>query len=453
MNGSLTTDPPQLVALFNRRPQVIKPGLDRVKAAIEALGQPELLARPTVLVGGTNGKGTTSGFLWQLCAAERWRVGLFSSPHLLNFRERIQVSDRMVSDQDLIEELARLEAEIPPTVFEALSFFEINTVLALRIFARANTDLNILEVGMGGRWDSTNISDPCISVITSIGLDHQQWLGSTHAAIAGEKAGIMRARRPVIWGGHRAGTEDAATVLRDTAASLHAPFWEQGKEFDLVGDSIELKLPDCPATSISLPQKASRWPPFLRQNYANALAVFYWLLTTAKVRAPKSTPSQSLEVATKAIDAGAVPTPACMRARFDLLELQVPALGRKRSLLLDVCHNTAGAKALVEGLKATGLSTPAAPKLPALVSILVDKDCDEILDVLREVLSPIVLFATSGERSWTADRVATRHRDLIFAPDFSAALKHLPPTDKTTVICGSVHAVGEVMRDFKIATT
>jgi folylpolyglutamate synthase/dihydropteroate synthase len=84
---------------------------------------------------------------------------------------------------------------------------------------------------------------------------------------------------------------------------------------------------------------------------------------------------------------------------------------------------------------------------------LVDKDCDEILDVLREVLSPIVLFASSGERSWTADRVAVRHRDLNFAPNFSAALKHLAPTDKTTVICGSVHAVGEVMRDLKIALT
>ncbi len=450
MNGQLKTDPPELVALFNRRPQVIKPGLSRIKAALDALGQPELLARPTVLVGGTNGKGTTSGFLWQLCAASGWRVGLFSSPHLQHFRERIQLSHRQVCDQDLVDELTLLETALPPETYAPLSFFEINTILALRLFARANTDLNILEVGMGGRWDSTNVADPCLSIITSIGLDHQEWLGTTHAAIASEKAGIMRTARPVIWGGRAAGTTEAQSTLRRSAAELHAPFWEQGQEFRLREDTIVLDLPDCPPATVALPQKARHWPPFLRDNFTKAAAAYYWLIATSQVKKEHEDPKKSLAAATSAIDADSVPTPACLRARFDHIKINDAKHGQ-RSLLLDVCHNTAGAEALVAGLKATGMVSASRPKLPALISILADKDCDEILDILRQVLLPAALFATSGERSWTVGRLAPRHRDLVFVDSFAAAWQHLPTTDATTVICGSVHAVGEVMQDLGIS--
>ncbi|MBM4252208.1 MAG: hypothetical protein FJ146_09575 [Deltaproteobacteria bacterium] len=446
MNGHDTTDPPELVALFDRRPQVIKPGLSRIQAALDTLAQPELIKRPTITVAGTNGKGTTSGFLWQLCAAHQWRVGLFSSPHLQHFRERIQLSRRQVRDEDLVDELRLLEREIPAEVYEPLSFFEINTLLALRLFARNRTDLNILEVGLGGRWDSTNVADPCLAIITSIGLDHQQWLGSTHEAIAAEKAGIMRPGRPVIWGGSTAGTPGATAVLRNAAAELQAPFWEQGLEFRIIDDELVLDLPRCPHAAVKLPQKARGWPPFLRDNFAKAAAAYYWLVATGAISRSTVSPQEALVGSIAKVDQNLVPTPPCMRARFDHIEISDEGQGA-RSLLLDVCHNIAGAEALIAGLRATGMVNAANPTLPALVSILADKDCDEILDILRQILSPMILFATSGERSWSADRLAPRHRDLEFTLSFAAAWQLLPRTGATTVICGSVHAVGEVMRE------
>jgi len=218
-------------ALFAKRPGVIKPGLARIEAGIAHFGAEGLLATPTVLIAGTNGKGTTSGFLWQMLSALPARAGLFTSPHLVHFAERIQVSGHPVDDALLLHELALLQQSMPTELYDLLSFFEINTLLALRLFCRLRTEINLLEVGLGGRLDATNASRPCLTIITSIGLDHQEWLGDSTAAIATEKAGIMRAGVPVIWGGEGAGDPAAVAVLRQRATALGAPFWQQGQEF------------------------------------------------------------------------------------------------------------------------------------------------------------------------------------------------------------------------------
>jgi len=451
--GLIASEAPELAALFARRPQVIKPGLSRIEAALAALDSEALLATPTVLVGGTNGKGTTSGFLWQLMTALGWQTGLFTSPHLQHFTERIQTSQTRVDNKLLVSDLHKLEQDLPPAIYEPLSFFEINTLLALRVFLRANTDLNILEVGLGGRWDSTNVTRPCLSIITSIGLDHQQWLGTTTEAIASEKAGIMRPGCPVIWGGENAGDISAIKTLRQEATRQRAHLWEQGRHFTSNEDGLTFLLPGCKAAHHPWPTVARQWPPFMRDNFAKACAAMVWLLqsdATLKVRQRLgiTDANTALADAIAAIDAGIVRVPCCMRGRFEITSVPTHDHGPRR-VLLDVCHNIPGAEALVAGIRASGLLEQN-KTLPGLVSILADKDCDEVLDVLRQVLAPLTLFTNTGERSWTPARLATRHRDLPFLGSFAEAWA-VPVTAHPTVICGSVHAVGEVTAALGIA--
>src|SRR5690606_13969285 len=143
---------------FARRPDVIKPGLARMQAALAVL--PELApAVPTAVVAGTNGKGTTTGYLWQLMVAAGERAGIYTSPHLWRFAERIQHSHAVLDDRRLVDDLAALQARLPAEVERPLSFFELTTLLALWEFRRLDSTMLALEVGLGGRWDATNVVD------------------------------------------------------------------------------------------------------------------------------------------------------------------------------------------------------------------------------------------------------------------------------------------------------
>lgn len=432
-----------LRALYARRPQDIKPGLARIEAALAEL-DPALTATPTVLVAGTNGKGTTTGFLWQLAVAAGLRAGLFTSPHLIRFAERIRHSHVNVDDELLVAELGELERSLSPAVSEALSFFELSTLIALRLFHRVGSDMLALEVGLGGRWDSTNATDPAVSVITSIGLDHQEYLGNTPEAIAREKAGVMRAGRLVIWGGVEAGAPAADRAIREAAATCGAKLVALGEEIGLsAGKEVWLALPGLPALTVPLPRRIAAQPSFLQRNFALAVAAFYALRRDPEL----------VRAAARVLDEDRVPPPPCLWARFQSV-LAAPAGMAARPLILDVGHNPDGARALVKGLRETGAL--AQGPLPALVSILGDKAYDEVLDILREVLDPVLLFANGSERSWTAAGLAPRHRHLAFLPNFAAAFAALPPeigatAGRPTVVTGSVYAVGEALEALRVS--
>ncbi len=188
----------------------IKPGLERIAEALAVLGYP-FSEYPHVLIGGTNGKGSTLTFMGAVLHAAGYRVGLFTSPHLFSFEERIRVDSECLPSAvlpALVEEIRALN--IP------LSYFEFATAMALLYFARMKVDVVLLEVGLGGRWDATNATDPLLSIITGVALDHTEWLGSSLEAIAGEKAQIMRSGRSVVAG--RLPEKAEMIVLREAAA-------------------------------------------------------------------------------------------------------------------------------------------------------------------------------------------------------------------------------------------
>ena len=179
------SEPEEILALFDKRPTVIRPGLDRIKSALSMLGRPAENT-PRIVVAGTNGKGTTSGMIWRMLSSIGLRAGLFTSPHLIEFRERFSVSGQTIGNDQIVDLILKLKNQVSPALWSELTFFEINTILAFLLFEQMKTDVNVLEVGMGGRLDCVNVYDPDVAVITSIGFDHMEFLGHTLSAIARE---------------------------------------------------------------------------------------------------------------------------------------------------------------------------------------------------------------------------------------------------------------------------
>jgi dihydrofolate synthase/folylpolyglutamate synthase len=209
-------------------PKLIDLSLDRVVRLLRQLGDPQLRLPPTVHVAGTNGKGSTCAFLRGIGEAAGWRVHVTISPHLVSLRERYRIAGTLVDEQvlaDTLEEIERVNAGEAITVFEAL------VAAGYLLFARTPADLAVVEVGLGGRFDATNVlASPAACAITSISLDHQEFLGDRLDRIAWEKAGIMKPGRPVVTGLQ---TETVRDVLRDCAAETGARLLERGRDWEV----------------------------------------------------------------------------------------------------------------------------------------------------------------------------------------------------------------------------
>lgn len=202
--------------LFGTQDSGIKLGLDNVRRLLSALGDPQAELR-CIHVAGTNGKGSVCAFLDSIARAQRIRTGLFTSPHLVRFNERIQINGSPIEDDGVVSGIQRIRALIEPEHHP--TFFEITTALAFDHFREEKVELAILETGLGGRLDATNVVTPLVSVLTSIDLDHQHILGDTLAKIAAEKAAIIKPRTPVVSGPQQA---EASAVIEMTAAERSA---------------------------------------------------------------------------------------------------------------------------------------------------------------------------------------------------------------------------------------
>jgi dihydrofolate synthase/folylpolyglutamate synthase len=235
----MTTIPRTPDAVLDRltqlHPKLIDLSLDRVERLLERLGNPHRALAPVVHVAGTNGKGSVVAFLRAGLQAAGYRVHVYTSPHLVRFNERIVIAGTMISDERLVpilEECERVNGDEP------ITFFEITTVAAFLAFARQPADIVLLETGLGGRLDATNlIAQPALTVITPVSIDHQQFLGETLAEIAAEKAGILK---PGVSCVVAAQEPDAGVVIRNQAAACGAPLIEEGKDFSARRDGDRL---------------------------------------------------------------------------------------------------------------------------------------------------------------------------------------------------------------------
>jgi dihydrofolate synthase/folylpolyglutamate synthase len=209
-------------------PSAIDMGLERSRVVLQRLGLAKLAPR-VITVAGTNGKGSTCAFIASLLQAQGLKVGVYSSPHLLRYNERVQIVGAEATDAMLCEAFAVVEAARGET---SLTYFEMGTLAAFWLFQQARLDALVLEVGLGGRLDAVNLLDADICVVTSIGIDHAEWLGDTRELVAFEKAGIFRAGKPAL-----CGDLEPPQPLLDHVALLDAPFFLRGRDYDLSVDT------------------------------------------------------------------------------------------------------------------------------------------------------------------------------------------------------------------------
>jgi dihydrofolate synthase/folylpolyglutamate synthase len=401
-------------------PHAIDMGLERLHAVLQRLKwQPPRI--PVITVGGTNGKGSVTAFCASIMSAAGYRVGTFTSPHLRDYRERIRVHDRWVSTEELVAAFEKIDAARGSI---GLTFFEFNTLAALLVFEAVNLDAWILEVGMGGRLDAVNVVDADVAVVVSIGFDHQEYLGETLDAIAGEKAGIFRAGRAAVLGGGASSLvlENAA---RASGARLKRPSVEynyilEGEGWRYRGTRWELPLLPAPALQGHI-QFA---------NAACALAALEELDTRI------------------AIDADAVArglTSVRLTARYQVVK---PAAGTA-SWILDVAHNPDAARVLVRNLYAA----PHVGRTLAVCGILADKDAAAITAALRDCVDAWWCASIDGTRGRSGAALAQVVRNLVSVPvehtdDVAAACAAAAAAASGAdriVVFGSFHTVGPAL--------
>lgn len=387
-----------LADLAARRQFGMKPGLETIRAACAALGDPQKRVR-AIHVAGTNGKGAVCAILDSCLRASGLHVGRYTSPHLVRLNERFFLDGAPIDDETL-NRLASSLASHP----SSLTFFEVLTAVAFLFYAEAQPDVVVLETGLGGRLDATNICLPILTVITRIGLDHCDWLGSTIEKIAAEKSGIIKPGVPIVLG---ANTPDVVDVVRRRAEALNAPFYY---------------APDLAAES-EIPDDFSLRGSFNRENAVTALAALKIL-------------SQSL-----------IPRP------LSLLTPNITWPGRFQHVgrfIVDGAHNPPAARALVAALREEGFSEN--NRLHLIVGFCGDKDVDETLSLLKPLVASAMAVKTNNPRSLSANALSDRLNALGIpaapAPTLAAALNAHPSTlnpPPFSLVCGSLFLAGEAL--------
>jgi dihydrofolate synthase/folylpolyglutamate synthase len=397
----------EALAFLFPRTTTIKFGLDTTRALLRSLGDPHTLI-PSIHIGGTNGKGSVATLVAEALAAAGWRVGLYTSPHLVTFRERIRVDGVPISAEAVAMWTGRLEPEMREL---GATFFEASTAMAFADFAARGAEIAVVEVGLGGRLDSTNVVTPLVSAVTKIALDHMKYLGDTLEEIAREKAGIAKPGVPFV-----VGERDPRLVevlRREARRSVRA-----------AGGRADIRvLPPAYEWTGPLGLKG----PHQRRNAGVAHGVLMAL--PERWRPPIGAVEEGFRAA------------------------RVPGrLDRRGKWLFDVAHNPDGMEALVAALSA---DPPPAP-VHALVSILGDKEWPAMLVWLDSVVDRGVLTVapSAAERGWNLawleqwlarpDRPPARARWSLI-PDFDAALAEVEREAGTVLVTGSFHTVGDVM--------
>lgn len=368
----------------------IELGLDRVREVWQRMGAPAP-ARRVITVGGTNGKGSTVAMLEAMLAAAGQRVGCYTSPHLLHYRERIRIEGRDASDEALVASFERIEAargEIP------LTYFEFGTLAALDLFARAGLDVAVLEVGLGGRLDAVNIIDADIAVVTTVDLDHMDWLGPDRDSIGVEKAGIARAGRPAI-----VGEIDPPAGLLQALGRIGARVERAGADFTVQREAIGWRWTHRDGTVLTLPDPTLAAPV----QYANAAA------SVATLHA-----LQGADAELAAMDLAAAAAHGMRTARV-AARLQV--LGGDPSLVVDVGHNPQAARALAEWLDARP-----GVRVHAVYGALSDKDVAGVIGALGERIAHWHLAGLERDtpRGLSADALAEQLATVLPGAHFDA---------------------------------
>ena len=385
---------------------------------------------PVITVAGTNGKGSTCAMLDAICREAGWRTGVYSSPHLVHFEERCRIQGEMVAAGDLVEHFEAVErARTQGGEAVSLTYFEFTTLAILRLMSRARLDVAILEVGLGGRLDATNVIDADCAVITSVDVDHVEFLGPDRESIGREKAGIMRAGRPVVV----SDPMPPASVI-EHAQAIGADLWRFGQDFNFSGDKQQWAWAGRGRRYAGLAYPALRGANQLI-NASGALAALEAL-------------RQRLPVTAQAVRLGLAHVE--LPGRFQIVPGQ-PAL------LLDVSHNPHSVAALAANLDAMGYFSAT----HAVFGAMADKDLAPMLATVAPIIdrwyftdldTPRALTAQQLQQKWHALQMAAGARREVPVSThasplqaLAAAMETADPADRI-VVFGSFYTVGGVLQ-------
>jgi dihydrofolate synthase/folylpolyglutamate synthase len=397
-------------------PKAIDLGLDRVRAVAQRM---DLLApqHAVITVAGTNGKGSSVALLETILSRAGHRVGAYTSPHLWRYNERIRLDRCPTEDRAIVEAFARIDAARGDV---SLSYFEFGTLAALDIFARAGLDAAVLEVGLGGRLDAVNILDADCALVTGIGIDHTEWLGTDREGIGREKAGIFRAGRPAI-----CSDPQPPNSLRETACALGADWYALGEQYgySTTDECWAWWGPDSAIADLPLPALQG---PYQLNNAAGALMALHSL-------------GMRLPVTVQAIHAGL--REVRVAGRFTVLAGTVERI-------FDVAHNPHAAAALAAALA----ERPCRGRTLAVCAMLGDKDAAGVAAAMAPHVDTWHLGGLGGERGQTAEALAARmglaHTSRTLHADpraaYAAACADAREGDRV-VVFGSFHTIAELL--------
>jgi dihydrofolate synthase / folylpolyglutamate synthase len=399
--------------------KTVKWDLERIVTLLEALGNPHKQGR-FIHVAGTNGKGSTCAMMASALRASGYRTGFYSSPHLSDPRERIQIDGELISEQAWCEAfdaihtaaedlLARERIDTHP------GFFESMTAMAFFAFAKASLDIVVLETGLGGRLDATNVVDPELSVITPIDFDHEAFLGSSIESIAAEKAGIIKPSRPVVLAEQR---PEAFKILERKALELDAPvtlssFWRiENMELDRFGSRFILSADEDIAIDCPFP---GRHQVENARTAVTALRVF--------------------GVSATAISQG---------IRTAQWPGRLERVARNPDIIIDGAHNPAGARALAAYIQQFFANEP----IRIVFGAMRDKAVDEVISTLFPLAAEVMVTTPDQPRALNAESLleVSDHPNIVVAPTVPDAIRMIRDKPMTTFITGSLFLVGEARR-------
>ena len=421
-------------ALLARWPETrIAPTLDRISALVDILGSPQL-SYPTIHVGGTNGKTTTSRMIDSLLFEMGLRTGRFTSPHLESYLERISINGQPIDAKALIFSFNDISPylDLMDSKFEnPISFFEAITALAFAAFAEHPIDVGVIEVGMGGQWDATNVVAADVSVITPIGLDHMEYLGNTISEIAATKAGIIKEQGFIVLAQQ---TPEAAVELLRRAAEVGADVAREGLEYSIDSRAIAVGGQLISITGLRGHYDDIFLPLHGKHQASNAAA--------ALIAVEAFFGEQDLDI--DAVRAGFANVTSPGRCEV---------IHRDPTIILDAAHNPHGAKAIAETMQ----SEFTFDEVTGIVALMADKDALGILQALEPVMNLVIVTTNSSERSMNVadlSKLATQvfGADRVFAEEtlegaidraVKDSVRPLSDESLAILITGSVVTVGE----------
>ena len=409
--------------LFSLETLGIKLGLDNIRRLLADLDHPDR-AFHSIVIAGTNGKGSVTAMLERALRAAGWRTGRYTSPHLISLNERFAVDGRAIGDDALRESAARFH-RVALAMDPMPTFFEATTAIACDVFRTAGVDVAVMEVGLGGRLDATNALEPVATAITAIDFDHQSLLGSTLREIAGEKAGIIKHGIPIVLAPN---PPEAVDIVRDAAAARRAPLVRAEEGTDMSTSFVDGRL----VMRLETP-RATYGPLELglrgRHQADNALTMVR-LAEVIDEATALSLPASAIESGLRDVE---------WPARLQL------ATWRGATVLIDAAHNPSGARALAAYVAEVH------GRLPFVFAAMKDKDIAGMLEPLVPVMSALTVTQPSTPRAATTDELlAIAARVAPGVPCRAsasplAALEEAARTGQPIVVAGSLYLAGEVL--------